>query len=244
MHILCIWFAYSLRINILLPVNTLISQGPATVAPALLGWRWGWQLRARRPLACRPPGPPSALIGEPNPPGRQPPGTMQARPRRLLQQVPPGSEQPTTLSIQLPAAPVLLPPCAHLWWLRISRPSPLQTLVDWPSHALHGLAWRWKREGAKTRGPLDWENPCQSASQPWEFRRPWVCHENSKWKVFNICSYMKLYAKYANTWKIMKNHFSYMVTSQASSSSTSATVLTLSLGWIWASVGPITLLHM
>ena len=97
-----------------LPVNTFICQGPATVAPALVGWRCGWQLRARRPLACRPPGPPSALIGEPNPPGRQPPGTMQARPRRLLQQVPPGSEQPTTLSIQLPAAPVLLLPCAHL----------------------------------------------------------------------------------------------------------------------------------
>ena len=56
-----------------LPVNTLICQGPATVAPALVGWRWGWQLRDRRPLACRPPGPPSASIGS-NPPGLQPLG--------------------------------------------------------------------------------------------------------------------------------------------------------------------------
>ena len=66
--------------------------GLATLTPALVGCRWGWQLLGRSPLACRPPGPPSAPIGEPNespnPPGRQPPRTMQALPLLLLQQVP------------------------------------------------------------------------------------------------------------------------------------------------------------
>ena len=111
-----------LCINISLPVNTLICQGPATLAPALVGWRWGWHLRACRPLACRQPCPPSALIGEPNPtgPGRRPQG--RCRPgsggsssrcrRRRRRQV--QSNQPHFPSIQLPAAPVLLPPCASL----------------------------------------------------------------------------------------------------------------------------------
>ena len=37
------------------------------------------------------------------------------------------------------------------------------------------------------RNLLDWENPCQSASQPWEFRQPWVCHENN-YSLFKLCT--------------------------------------------------------
>ena len=91
-----------LRINILLPVNTLICQGPATVAPALVGWRWGWQLLARRPLACRQPGPEALhqlssenlILQHVNPPGRCRPGRCgsSSRCRRRRRRVP--SNQP------------------------------------------------------------------------------------------------------------------------------------------------------
>ena len=98
-----------------LPVNTLICQSPPTVAPALVGWRWGWQLLACRPLACRPPGHPTALIGEPNTPGRRPPGT-------------PSSCQLLLCSFHL----VLICDCCE------PRSSPPQTYKL--SHVLHGLA--------------------------------------------------------------------------------------------------------
>ena len=39
-----------------------------------------------------------------------------------------------------PAASCSRAPSSLCSWLRISRPSPSQTLADWPSHALHGLA--------------------------------------------------------------------------------------------------------
>ena len=165
-HISCIFvaydcifelvFAYSLHMPAWRPTGGFFAR-----AAPLPNLARQWLCRQHLRLGPSPQPQPSHPNNHPISPAlRSCPPLAQRRRQPQLQQ-PPHTAQPARLSTPKPAAP--WPPLSRAWPASVQSFSPTHPAACRLSRALHELASRWRKEGARNNGPQAAGSPCQTA---------------------------------------------------------------------------------